>query len=560
MAASLPWGHLAIAQTSAPGHARLAVTAAPVISASTDTVSLEAELRRTREQLDRIRERLDAMSTTAPRLRRSTERIRASVAPIPRSLLDESRGALSLGFLTEFAESLGARLDTPPSSASGHDENWDDTDESALHVTDCWVPTFVGDSERQHIYHARRLQEFEMPGGAPVRVSHSYGDVIVEPGDGARLAVYTRVSLQWQGTDGDAVSHYLEAIQVSAVRRGDSLVVVVTRPPARPVGISQIGLDLTVRVPAGHAIVVGSSYGDVVLRGLSAPLGARTSFGDVEVVRTSGPLTLASQNGDVVVRRHIGPLIVDNANGAVNLVDVSGDVRVTGRLSDVFGRRLAGTCVLDLRGGSGFLSDLDGTLNMSGERAALEARDVSGRVVLTSDLGDVRLARLRAGASVHVRRGSLEMEECAGDVQLEARDAFARIQDPSGQLRLNSVRGDVVVDARDAVALRHLSADATDGSIVAYVPPRMPATVRVGARDGQIMTDLPMSLISTPDGGQHGSAIFGSGAIPVTLHATAGSVFLYAGTRMARDRTPRARHLPHGAEGPHAVPVIRPER
>ena len=522
-----------------------------------DSVSLEADLQQTRAQLDRIRQQVESMRR-APKAHGGAARNRIGIPSIPPCVLDGSNSALSLGFLTEFAESLGARLDDERSARLDR-EDWADSGESAFHTTDCWLPAFVGDTERQDEYNARRLHEIDVPPGAPLRISHGYGDVIVEPGDGARVEVLARVTLQWQGKDAEAVSRYLEALTVSAVRRGDSVLISVNRPPARPLAISQLGLDLTVQVPAGHSVVVGSSYGDVVLRGLSSPLTARASFGDVEVVRTAGPLVLASQNGDVVVRRHVGPLTVENANGAVNLIDVTGDVHVTGHLSDVFGRMLAGSCALDLRGGSGLIADLDGSLTMSGERAALEARDISGRVALTSDLGDVRLARLQAGAALHVRRGSIELEECAGDVQLEARDAYARIQDPSGQLFLNTVRGDVVVDARESAGLRRLAADAIDGSIIAYVSADLAATVHAEAKGGQVLTDLPLTLAATGTGAR-ASGIVGKGTTPITLQATAGSVYLYAGTRTAHVRLPRRPQLHRVTSAPQAVPALQPER
>lgn len=529
-------------------------TGTAVVLAAPDTLSLQAELERTRAQLERISRRLDDLQG-APRTRHREPRMRATAPAVPPSLMDGSNGGLSLEFLSAFAESLSAAV---PGARFGGGERVED-DATPLHAADCWQPAFVGDAERQSEYVARRFHAVDLPAGAPVRVIHSYGDVAVEPGDGTALELVERVSLDWQGRDADAVARYLDALTLSVVRRGDSVLVMVNRPTARPPVISQLGLDLSIRMPTGHPLVVGASYGDVVLRGLDAPLTARSSFGDIEVVRTTGPLTVACQNGDIVVRRHTGTLAIDGANGAVNLIDVSGDISVAGRLSDVFGRMLEGPCALELRGGSGLIADLDGALIVSGERASLEARDVSGRVTLTSDLGDVRLARLHGGASLHVRRGSLELEESEGDVQLEARDAFARVQDPSGHLNLNAARGDVIVDARDGGGLQSLRADAVDGSVVVYVPAFLSATVDAQASGGHVMTDLPLALQSTADGSR-GSGILGNGSLPVTLRATAGSVYLYTGVRTAQIRSPRVLKLAPRPDSPHAVPAVRPER
>ncbi len=538
----------------APVYHRVVVTRPAVPSPATrDTLSLEAELARTRAQLERISERLDALRSS-PRTRGSAP-ARAHVVPVPPALLDDSGGTFDLGFLAEFAESIATSLRRASPIAPGGLARLDD---APVHVPNCWSPAFdAATDDREYV--ARRSHTIAVPGGAPIRITHSYGDVSVEPSDGEEIELVERVSVDWQGRDPDAVARYLDALTVSAVRRGDSVLVSLTRPAVRPPDISQLGLDLALRVPAGHPIVVGSSYGDVVLRGLTSPLTARSSFGDVEVVRTSGPLVLGCQNGDVVVRRHDGSLVIDNANGAVNLVDVSGAVSVSGRLSEVFGRMLDGACTLDLRGGSGLVSDIQGSLTVSGEKATLEARDIEGRVTLTSDLGDVRLTRLQSGASVHVRRGSLEVEEGDGDIDIEARDAFTRVQSPSGRLHLNSQRGDVVVDARDGAPLHGLRADVIDGSAVIYVSPTIPASVEARAVGGHILTDLPLAVVSGPDGTRT-SGFVGGGTVPLTINTTSGSVYLYAGISSAQAHATRIPRFAPRPDAPRAVPAVRPER
>ena len=112
--------------------------------------------------------------------------------------------------------------------------------------------------------------------------------------------------------------------------------------------------DFTVRVPIGTDVVLGSDSGDVKLDGELgavsvttdsadvraadvASIDARSSSGELTVVRSRGTVRMQSESADVRIRRSDGPvriatdsaeIVIDDARDAVAARTVSGDIKV----------------------------------------------------------------------------------------------------------------------------------------------------------------------------------------------------------------------------------------
>lgn len=102
--------------------------------------------------------------------------------------------------------------------------------------------------------------------------------------------------------------------------------------------------SLAVSVPAGTAVVVHASDGDVTARDLSGALDVRAGDGRTEVRDLAGDLTLASSDGavdvrsvqgDVDVRSNDGSTSVDGVSGSLTATSGDGRVTVSGVLGDV---------------------------------------------------------------------------------------------------------------------------------------------------------------------------------------------------------------------------------
>lgn len=94
--------------------------------------------------------------------------------------------------------------------------------------------------------------------------------------------------------------------------------------------------NITVHVPTGTEVVIGSGSGDVVLAGSLGAVSVTTASGDVEAeevasidARTaSGKLTVETSHGSVRLKTKSARVRVGRADGAVWIAAVSGQVKI----------------------------------------------------------------------------------------------------------------------------------------------------------------------------------------------------------------------------------------
>jgi DUF4097 and DUF4098 domain-containing protein YvlB len=162
-----------------------------------------------------------------------------------------------------------------------------------------------------------RSDEFDLPAATPVRVTTENGDVTVETGDRANVAVDVTVRAPNEDR--------LDDVSVATSTVEGALAVEVSVAGST----SNVSVDLDAEVPEGTAMrVVQSRNGTVEVRGVAAVEAARSSNGDVSV-RDAGPVeSVTTENGDVaadVPAPLVGDVLLRTENGSVDAA-VSTDV------------------------------------------------------------------------------------------------------------------------------------------------------------------------------------------------------------------------------------------
>jgi DUF4097 and DUF4098 domain-containing protein YvlB len=155
-----------------------------------------------------------------------------------------------------------------------------------------------------------------------------------------------------------------------------------------------------VRVPIGTDLVVGTSSGDVELRGDLGQVGITTVSGSLTVehvasidARTkSGRVTVQASAGPVRVKTGSSTIRVDHAGGEVRVASVSGTVTVTDAAGPASIRTVSGTVTLGLsRASEAMVETVSGTVRITvppGVRAAAHLKSVSGKREVDCDTGD----------------------------------------------------------------------------------------------------------------------------------------------------------------------------
>jgi hypothetical protein len=147
---------------------------------------------------------------------------------------------------------------------------------------------------------------------------------------------------------------------------------------------------LQVHVPRDTHVVVRTSNGDVLARGLAGDLEARTYDGRVEADRITGDAQLHSSNGDVIVtdvsgdvtaRTYDGRIDAQGIGGRIEAVTSNGDVQVVDVGGDAVARSSDGSIdVADVEGNvEARTSNGDATVIGTGEPVALTISTSNGR-------------------------------------------------------------------------------------------------------------------------------------------------------------------------------------
>ena len=179
----------------------------------------------------------------------------------------------------------------------------------------------------------------------------------------------------------------LDHIQLTGRRQGDRYLVAAEMPDweaHQEWEDAQVRLDLEVRMPAGLALIVSDSSGDIVISDV-ASLQLSDSSGDVEVETVPGILLVVrDSSGDLRLSRvgevtieldSSGEIEISSADSVTIGVDSSGDIRVSDVAGDV-------TVGVDTSGGIR-ATRVGGSLTVGSDTSGdIVTRDVKGTVSL----------------------------------------------------------------------------------------------------------------------------------------------------------------------------------
>lgn len=173
----------------------------------------------------------------------------------------------------------------------------------------------------------------EIPAGADLRVYTVHGDVRVSRASGATARVEARTRVVGSGR-GEA-----REIRFETFREGNQITVCAFYEEGSSCGPEGIRTerswgrnrrstraDLTVELPAGVDIRVGSGNGDLGITGATARVRAASGNGDVSVGPGAGSVDVSTGNGDVEVQDARAPVEASSGNGRIDISTSAGPV------------------------------------------------------------------------------------------------------------------------------------------------------------------------------------------------------------------------------------------
>jgi DUF4097 and DUF4098 domain-containing protein YvlB len=261
-------------------------------------------------------------------------------------------------------------------------------------------------------------QQFETPGSVFLRVSNKAGPVEVHTHDDAATEV--EVSAVGEGESEAVAQTRIEHVETDQGHR------VVVEVPGRT-GLLRswtrrgTTVQVTVRLPEGASIELGTASGRLAAQGRYGPADVSTASGDLSVDRVDGDLRARSASGYVTI---------GSVTGRSNIQSASGDVHC------------------QAAEGGGEVKTASGDVRVDAAGAGLRVQTASGDVsvgdlpagcVVKTASGDLRVGRLSGGRA--------ELETVSGDIDVAvARGAIVAVDATTVNGSLNS---DIDLDSEE---------------------------------------------------------------------------------------------------------------
>ena len=272
--------------------------------------------------------------------------------------------------------------------------------------------------------------------------------------------------------------------------------------------ITSTSSNLDLRMPDSE----GSSVDLVLTVPPAAALNIRSGHGDLHATAMKSALVLAADHGDVQADAITGSLVAKVGHGDFSAHGVTGTLAVNGRLQDVT------------------ISDVDGPVSLDGDFFGdTHLEHIRGLVHFHSSRTDLEFARL--DGSLTLDRGDLIGDAILGPVKVKTRSKDVSLNQVAGDLHVENANGDISVTS--APPLGNVDMDDRRGTINLTVPEQAAFIVQAATTDGEVQTDFAnLSSQSGEHGslsGTVGSSAEGSAMVHIRINSDKGDISLKKG-------------------------------
>lgn len=360
----------------------------------------------------------------------------------------------------------------------------------------------------------QQVLNVQIPSDASIQIENPRGDVSVTAGDSPNIEVQAH-EVAFANSDTDAKKIF-DAEQAHVTVSGNAVLV-------KSDSSNNGRLNLTISVPKSAHVAVHSDHGDVTAASLNGGVNITSNHGDVHLSMIKGP-----------VQVHFS-----NDRGDFSAHQVDGDLTAEGNCND------------------------------------LTFSEISGKVIMNGELfGDVHMENVKGPIHLHTSVTDLDLAALPGDLTLNSDDL--RVTEAKGQVRitthakdvdLSQIYGDTYVNDRDGrIAVEPagnyaIEAKNSKGDVEITLPPNAEATVDGNTRNGDIVTDFPLSV--SGDESKSVSGKIGPGGPKISLNAENGDIHIKRGSdvpnpppAVAGSPSPNAPHL-KPPKAPVAPPVTQ---
>jgi DUF4097 and DUF4098 domain-containing protein YvlB len=360
----------------------------------------------------------------------------------------------------------------------------------------------------------QQVLKMDIPSDAAVHVENPRGDVSITTGDTSSIEVQAH-EVAYAGSDEEAKKIF-EAEKARVTVSGSAVLV-------KSDSNSNGRLNMTITVPKSAHITVHSGHGDVTAANLQGGATINSNHGDVHlsVIKGSVQVHFSTDKGDFSAHQIDGDLTAEGNCNDVTLSEITGKVTINGELF-----------------GDVHMENVSGQIHVHTSVTEMDVATLPGDLTLNSDT--LRVTQAKGQVRVITHSKDVDLSQVYGDSYVEDRDGRIAV----------ATAGNYTVEAKNR-----------KGDVELTLPPNAVATVMGNARNGDIVTDFPLSV--NGDESKTVSGKIGAGGPKVTLTAENGDIHIKRGEdvpplppTVATPGSPGAPHL-KAPKAPPAPPVTQ---
>ncbi|WP_080054599.1 DUF4097 family beta strand repeat-containing protein [Spirosoma aerolatum] len=215
---------------------------------------------------------------------------------------------------------------------------------------------------------------------------------------------------------------------------------------------------------------------------------------------------LRTSGGSIHLAALTGTQKFRTSGGSLHMSDVDGDIN---------GQTSGGSIHLD-----GCQANGSGEIDLQTSGGSIEAKSSSGKMRLHTSGGSIRLTDLKGPIDAQTSGGSVNGEDIEGDIKAGTSGGSVRLENIAGSIDASTSAGGVDVSISKLTGPIRLSTSA--GSVRV----RMPLDKGISLNLSGNHIKIPLNNFSGDTDRNHIKGTLNGGGIPVTLSASAGSVYV----------------------------------
>ena len=323
----------------------------------------------------------------------------------------------------------------------------------------------------------------QIPANAVIQIENPRGDISVTAGDGTSMQVQAH-EVAFSNSDDEAKKIFeTEAAHVTV--SGSTVLV-------KSEGHRSGRVNMTVVLPKSAQVTMTAGRGDVTAAGLGAGATITAQHGDIHLSTIQGSVQVhfSADRGDFSAHVVKGDIIADGRCNDLTLSEIQGKVLVNG---DIFGEA--------------HMENVTGPVHLHTSVTDIEFGALPGDMTLNDD--DLRVTEATGALRVTTHSKNIDLTQIYGDTFVSDRDGNISIA-PAGnhniEARSNSGHGDVEIT----------------------LPPNASATVDGKTHNGDIVSDMPLTI--SGDESKTVTGRIGGGAAKIVLSTDVGDIHIKQGS------------------------------